>query len=349
MTLNRRDFLRTAAVSAGAAFAAPACARAPGDKRCIFLLLTGGPSHLDTFDPKPHAPSGVRGPFRPIRTPVPGLYVSELLPRTAARMDRIAVVRSLHHEEAPIHETGLQLIQTGRLCRGGREYANFAAVVAYLARGSWALLPGPLGDTGVDVSRGQSTGPLGPWCESRSITSAGDFGVQCRRALRLVEAGAKVVVVNMFTTVYESLSWDCHADGGLLPTSLDDYRHTVCPTFDAAYSTLLDDLANRGLLDSTLVVATGEFGRTPFVNSRGGRDHWPGVWSALFAGGGVRGGQAVGSSDALGGEPNDRPVTPAEVTATVYHALGIDPQARIPGPDGQEIVLVDSMPIAELF
>src|SRR5207253_132312 len=131
------------------------------DKRCIFLWLTGGPSQLDTFDPKPDAPSEVRGPFRPIRTAVPGQQLSELLPRTAARMDRIAVVRSLHHDEAPIHETGQQLLQTGRLCRGSQEYPHFGAALAYLTRGSWALVPGPLGETGVAVSHGQTAGPLG--------------------------------------------------------------------------------------------------------------------------------------------------------------------------------------------
>src|SRR5439155_9521475 len=135
-------------------------------------------------------------------------------------------------------------------CRGGREYPHFGAAAAFLTHGSWALVPGPLGDTGVDVSRGQTAGPLGPSYEPRSVAAPGDFAAHCRHALRLIESGTKVVVVNMFTTVYESLSWDCHADGGLLPTSLDDYRDTVCPAFDIAYSTLLDDLADRGLLDS---------------------------------------------------------------------------------------------------
>src|SRR5205823_5119700 len=148
---------------------APVFARPATEKRCIFLWLTGGPSHLDTFDPKPSAPGEVRGPFRPIRTAVPGLHLSELLPRTAARMDRIAVVRSLHHEEAPVHETGLQLLQTGRLCRGGREYPHFGAALAYLTGRSWALLPGPLGDTGVAVSHGQTAGPLGGVCEPDSV------------------------------------------------------------------------------------------------------------------------------------------------------------------------------------
>src|SRR5207253_9145051 len=105
-------------------------------------------------------------------------------------------------------------------------------------------------------------------------------------------------------------------------TSLDDYRETLCPMFDRAYAALLDDLYQRGLLGNTLVVAMGEFGRTPQLNPRGGRDHWPGVWSVLFAGGGVRGGQVVGASDRHGAEPRDRPVAAAQVAATIYGALG---------------------------
>jgi hypothetical protein len=93
----------------------------------------------------------------------------------------------------------------------------------------------------------------------------------------------------------------------------------------------------------------GEFGRTPYVNPCGGRDHWPGVWSILFTGGGVRGGQVVGSSDRLGGEPCDRPVRPAEVAASIYHALGVDPQTRLPGPDGRGVPAAEAAPIGELF
>lgn len=350
MPLSRRDFLRASAATAVGAITPTAPARSNNDRRCIFLLLTGGPSQIDTFDPKPDAPSEVRGPFRPIRTTVPGLHLSDLLPRTAKRMDRIAVVRSLHHEEAPIHETGLQLLQTGRLCRGNSEHPHFGAASAYLTGRPWALVPGTLGDTGIAVSHGQSAGPLGDsYAANTTAELSGEIGSYLRRSVRLIESGVKVVVVNMFTTLYESLSWDCHADDGLLPTGLNDYRDRICPAFDLAYATLLDELADRGLLDSTLVVATGEFGRTPYINPRGGRDHWPGVWSALFAGGGVRGGQAVGSSDVLGGEPKDRPATPAEVTATIYHALGIDRETCIPGPDGRPVTLVDAEPIAELF
>ncbi|MFO0927144.1 MAG: DUF1501 domain-containing protein [Gemmataceae bacterium] len=173
------------------------------------------------------------------------------------------------------------------------------------------------------------------------------FGRACLRARRLIERGVRLVTVNMFDTVFNRVTWDCHADEGSLTSTLADYQATLCPTFDLAYTALLDDLHDRGLLDTTLVVATGEFGCTPKVNLRGGRDHWPGVWSALFAGGGVRGGQVVGASDRLGGEPRDRPVGPAELAATVYHALGVDPTRRLSAPDG--LPLADAAPVAELF
>jgi uncharacterized protein (DUF1501 family) len=117
---------------------------------------------------------------------------------------------------------------------------------------------------------------------------------------------------------------------------------------DRSFSALLDDLDQRGLLETTLVLAMGEFGRTPQLNPRGGRDHWPGCWSILMAGGGIRGGQVLGASDRIGAEPHDRPVTPAEIAATVYRCLGIDPQARLQGPDGA-MALSDAGPIAELF
>jgi uncharacterized protein (DUF1501 family) len=368
--VTRREFLRTGplAVAGAATLAGPAVARpAPGgDRRLIVLNLVGGPSQLDTFDPKPAAPAEVRGPFRPIRTAVPGVLVSELFPRLAARADRFALVRTVHHAAPPIHETGQQLLQTGRLCRDA-EHPHFGSVLSHrLGRSAgslpeFAILPGPLGSTGVSVSHGQSAGYLGPAHEpayppfdlppapdaDRDRYGPGRFARDCLTARRLVERGVRCVTVNMCDTVFDTLSWDCHADGGSLATTLDDYRTTLGPMLDRALGTLLDDLAERGLLESTLVLATGEFGRTPRINPRGGRDHWPGAWTLLMAGAGVCGGAVVGATDRWGGEPADRPVTPAEVAATVYHTLGFDPAASLPGPGGS-LPLADAGPIGEL-
>ncbi len=185
--------------------------------------------------------------------------------------------------------------------------------------------------------------------ELRSRYGRNTFGQSCLLARRLVEHGVRLATVNMFDTVFNEITWDCHADGGALATTLDDYRDTLCPMFDHAYSALLDDLAERGLLESTLVVAMGEFGRTPQLNPRGGRDHWPGVWSILFAGGGMRGGQVVGSSDRLGAEPRDRPVTPANVATTIYRALGIDDRTQAPSVANQRMPIITATPIQELL
>ena len=306
------------------------------DRRCIFLWLTGGPSHIDTLDPKPDAPAEIRGPFRPIHTRVPGLYVSELLPHIADRADRIAFVRSMHHDEAPIHETGQQLLQTGRFCRE-QEQPHIGAVLTAMGRGPWTILPGPIGDTGVDLGHGQTAGNLGDDCQPKHAGLPGSFTTNCLDAVHRIERGERFVVVNSHTTVYDGESWDCHADGGRLNSSIRDYR-VIAPLFDLAYSAVLDRLEVRGLLDSTLVIAAGEFGRTTFINSRGGRDHWPGAWTVLLAGAGIRGGAVIGKTDKFGGEPIDRPVTPAEFVATIYQALGIDPRPLVDGKPMRELI-----------
>jgi uncharacterized protein (DUF1501 family) len=349
---------------------------------CILLFLVGGPSQLDTWDPKPGAPSEVRSPFRPIRTNVPGIDLCEHFPLMSAHADRFAIVRSVHHEHEAIHETGQQLLQTGQLTGGALEYPHFGAVLSWLSGPTdrrlppFFVLPGPIGETGVDTSHGQGAGFLGarhePFCPSKAHIEAAcaaaraldvsqekpalrdrfgrnNFGRSCLQARRLAERGVRVTTVNMFETVFNKVTWDCHADGGALASDLGDYRDVLCPLFDRAYTALLDDLQDRGLLRNTLVLAMGEFGRTPRLNPRGGRDHWPGVWSILFAGGGVRGGQVVGSSDRLGGQPRDRPVSAADVMATVYHAMGIGPGTRLPGPDGQAVKVAVGQPIHDLF
>jgi len=332
----------------------PLWARTRSDRRCIFIWLTGGPSHIDTFDPKPNAPMEIRGPFRPIASSVPGLQLSELFPMLSARANRIAFIRSMHHDEAPIHETGQQLLQTGMVSRMDCAYPHVGAVLSANELGPWTILPRPLGDTGVDIGHGQSIGTFGSahapsyWqAERLSGESESDFsrygeyefGRDCLRARRLIESGTRLAVVNMFSTVYDTVSWDCHADGRRLNTNLSDYRNVVAPMFDRTFAALLDDLADRGLLESTLVVAAGEFGRTPRMNARGGRDHWPGVWTVLMAGAGIHGGAVLGSSDAIGSEPADRPVTPAEFVATIYSVIGVQPPEFLSAQPLTELLL----------
>jgi uncharacterized protein (DUF1501 family) len=369
--LTRRDFLRKSALFAsvaGLTVASPAQPAARADNRCILLFLVGGPSQLETWDPKPDASDSVRGPFRPIATTVPGVQICEHFPLMARLANRFAILRSVNHPEAPIHETGHQLMQTGRLFRNGQEFPHYGSVVSYVhgplvgGVAPFVVLPGPLGSTGVNVSHGQTAGFLGS--DHEPVYSRPDgrepqsqreryglnlFGQSCLQARQLVEQGARLVTVNMFDSVFDRVTWDCHAQGGILPADLDDYAETLCPMFDRAYSALLEDLEQRGLLERTLVVAMGEFGRSPKLNPRGGRDHWPGCWSILFAGGGVRGGQVIGSSDATGSEPKDRPISPAEVAASIYHALGINGSTPLPGPGGQAIPVATTQPIAELF
>ena len=159
------------------------------------------------------------------------------------------------------------------------------------------------------------------------------FGQSCLLARRLVEAGIPVVTVNMFDTVFDRVTWDCHGSSPF--STLNDYAEHLLPTFDLAFDALLEDLERTGRLESTLVVAAGEFGRTPRINGSGGRDHWPGVWSVALAGGGVRGGQVVGSSDPHAACPADRPVTPQDLLATMYYSLGIDASRSLTRPDGE--------------
>jgi hypothetical protein len=370
---TRRDFLRaTAAGAAGLALPAVASggSRPPLAKSCIFINLVGGPSQIDTFDPKPEAPSEVRGPFRPIATRVPGLHLSELFPQLAAKADRFSLIRTMHHDAPPIHEAGFQLLNTGRLFRDGPEWPSAGAVVSCLnsaisGRG-YVLMPDSRVNTGIDIPLGQCWGFLHAAARHCSIVwrEVGDdvhslenyreyidcdLGGLCRDAVTEVERGTRFVTVNTFPTVFDSPSWDCHADRGSLRTDLNDYRETVAPEFDTEFAALLTSLEERGLLESTLVVATGEFGRTPKLNSNGGRDHWAGCWTALVAGGGVRGGRVIGQSDRTGSEPKDRPVTPQELVATIFHALGVPADATIPGPDGAPVAVYPGRPVAELF
>jgi len=362
---TRREFLKTGAIAAAAIglpeLTKPARAEVPirksPAKSCIFINLVGGPSQLDTWDPKPDAASNIRGPFSPIRTTVPGVQFSELFPKMAANAHRFSLLRGMHHTAPPIHETGFQLLNTGHLFRDGPERPSLGAVVGHLRQTEeynpfdWIVSPYQEVSTGVNVSHGQGEG----WLSSQTPMyqtwddNNPDFYEDLLQAAHSASNGTHFVTMNMYDTVFDKVSWDCHADRGSLATDLNDYNSTVAPMFDAGFTLLLDYLEEMGTLEQTLVVATGEFGRTPKLNSNGGRDHWAGCWTALLAGGGVQGGRVIGASDAIGTEPKDRPVTPQEFVATIYHALGIAPNATIPGPDGTPVPVYPGNPVHELF
>jgi uncharacterized protein DUF1501 len=442
--LTRRDFLHAGvlgmmgfALTDWMALKAQGAVAQDNDLNVIQLFLVGGPSQLDTWDMKPDAPAEIRGPYKPIKTNVPGIEICEVFPRMAKIADKYALVRSLYHTAAAVHDTGHQLMQTGRLFQGGIISPNFGSVLAWKKGGRGAvpphvLMPKPIGNTGGGLPHGQDAGFLGKtydpfvlnadpsdpnfrvpdmlppeyisavrtdrrrnWRKlidesvkefeatpdarlfdstfnqayglmsstrareafeleresdkTREQYGKNRFGQSCLLARRLIEAGVRYVTVNMFETVFDEITWDIHGSRPFSPISC--YRDLVGPMFDHAFSSLLEDLEQRGLLQSTLVMATGEFGRTPKVNPAGGRDHWPSCWTSIFAGGGIRGGQVVGASDEIGAAPKDRPVTPAEIAATVYHLMGFNLEMFLPAQLGRIVPLVDNnaRPVKEML
>lgn len=391
-------------------------------KRCILIWLDGGPSHLETFDPKPAAPAEVRGPLAAIRTNLPGIEISECLPQLAQRMDRAAIVRSV---TSPLgeHNLGAQYLLTGYQPTPAVEYPVFGSIVAHLNRAARPLpshiavpdhrvggakfsptgyLPtsarpfevggdparpdfrvagldffpgidsqrldrrrdylaalGRLGSQGETSS--QPFEPAYRLLESAEAKAAFDLtqetaatrekygprtiGQSTLLARRLSEAGVPLVTVNY-------PGWDTH--DALYMRLKEGYTGAknpvgLIPSLDLALSALLDDLAERGLFEETLVVVMGEFGRTPKLNTQGGRDHWPRVFSVLLAGGGIPGGQVVGSSDATGESPKDRAVTPADLAATIFTLLGIDPQQLLTAADGRPIAVSTGNVVRELI
>ena len=444
--LTRRDFLHAGALGLGGlgltlsdlfALKASGAVRTDKDVNCICLFLVGAPSQLDTWDMKPDAPSEVRGPYKAIKTNVPGIQISEIFPRMAQQADKFALLRSVHYSGVAVHDAGHQVMQTGRLFQAGTESPHVGSVLGYLKgpKGDLpphVLLPRPIGNTGGNMPHGQTAGFLGkaydPFVlgsdpsdpnfavpdllppgyltairadrrrdlravvdgavrgfeaspDARLLDSSFDqaytlisssnaraafdlskepdalkekygrnrFGMSCLLARRLIEAGVRFVTVNMFETVFNEITWDIHGSAPFSP--IQAYRDLLGPMFDNAYASLLQDLANRGMLDSTMVVAMGEFGRTPKINPAGGRDHWPQCWSMAMAGGGVKGGQVIGASDELGAYPKDRPVPAAAVAATIMYGLGIDLDKELPGAQGRPMPMVDRgiEPVKELF
>ena len=385
-------------------------------KNVIFLWLQGGPPQHETFDPKPEAPVEIRGPFKPIQTNIPGTQFCELLPRTAQRADKLAVIRSLSTDDNN-HDVSGYWVLTGYPYGPGSarqikptDWPYMGSVIKMLKPSerlpalTSVWLPDlmrlndnvtPAGQTGgflgsmwdperfigdpassdyriegltlpVELSRermqdrSQLLSQLDATSRSFERQSASNswnklstfamdlvasgrakeafdvsresvalrdrygrhsWGQSCLLARRLIEAGVRLVHVNWPREPGDNAVgnplWDTHSQNA------DRLQDVLCPMFDVSFAALLDDLDERGLLSETLVVAVGEFGRSPTINRVGGRDHWGPVFNCVLAGAGVSGGQVFGASDRNGAYPTLDPIRPHDLTATIYHLLGI--------------------------
>jgi hypothetical protein len=441
--MRRRSFLQigySALVGLGlpkllAAREASASGAITGRARSVIvILLSGGLGQHDSFDMKPEAPEGIRGEFKPIDTAVPGIRICEHLPRLAARVGKLAIVRSMSHPEGN-HLCAVHRVLTGQVSnpRGANDldrvasrddFPCYAAVLDLLRRRQdgipngvslpLRLVEGPL------TWPGQDAGFLGPahdpWQlrldpghpEARDDSlalpagldparmhrrrhlltqtagcSAGEpfvdqqdaaiallcngkvgqaldpekedprlvdrygphlFGRSLLLARRLVESGVPIVQATMGIVQ----TWDTHV------ANFPRLRDSLLPPLDQAVSALLDDLEVRGLLDETLVVMLGEFGRTPRIarltpSDVPGRDHWPAVFPAVFAGAGVKGGQLIGKSDRLGAHPISRSYGPPDLAATIYHALGVDPATEVRDRLGRPLRVCSGEVIAPIY
>lgn len=413
--VSRRDFMRVGTLSLTGLTLAdwlsmPARAQGPATKAksVIQLFMLGGPTHLDTFDPKPEAGDDYCGPLKnPIHTNVPGIRISETLPLTAQQADKFSILRGYTHQDFG-HETAAYTVATGALPSGELVYPSMGAVTS-LKRGydagyagglpPYITLTTPLpwfSDTGFLGTQYQTFAthgdPNDPGFRVQGLSMAagldpqrltnrrtllqsvdalarefdeepafreldsyhekaysmvlGDarqafdmsqepdevrdkygrhyFGQCCLLARRLVEQGVPFITINWGW-------WDTHTDNfGAVKTNL--------PLFDQGFASLMEDLAQRGLWESTLVLWYGEFGRTPKIDWsppwNGGRHHYPLCYSAVVGGGGFRGGAVVGASDDKGEHPRERPVYPWDLTASIYTLLGIRPTDRLPHPQG---------------
>jgi hypothetical protein len=415
---------------AGAAeTATPSFGRA---KSCILLFMWGGPAHQDTWDLKPDAPAEFRGEFQPISTNVPGIQICEHFPLLSTRIDKLAIVRSMTHNNGD-HTVGTHYMLTGEppppTSERAAQWPHFGAVLSKLGRGQSALPPfvsmRPKLENDVprfvEQSQGQFAGWLGPVYDPLTIdhdpsradyrvaettlmegvsprrfarrrelldeidravreaspaleaqhtsrqrafdllTSAADqrgafdlsqepasvrqrygenpHGQSVLQARRLVERGVPLVTVFWPNDGIKNVSvyWDTHSRNFI------DLKDRLMPAADQAFSALLDDLEDRGMLDETLVVWTGEFGRTPRVGqvssdagaAADGRDHWPGCFTSVLAGGGARGGIVYGKSDRQAAYPAQDPVAPRDLAATIYHLLGVPAEQTLPDLQGR--------------
>lgn len=381
-------------------------------KSVIFVWLWGAPSHIDTFDPKPSAPSQYRGPFAPISTRQPGVQFTELLPKLAARNDRFSLIRSHVTSESGHPDAGTVGL-TGFKERPTPVHPNFGSIISKHRGADGDLPPFVMVGRGIprDVVRkvdgygggrlGKGLDPfmvscsdegqvelpslqllegltpnritdrnmvrakldatlrqldqLGPRNWDRSYQRAYDlitspasrkafdltaepqamrdaygqttFGQSCLLARRLAETGVPYIHVN-WSEYVECMTPNCDFGWDTHIYNFELLQDTHCPIFDRAFSALLDDLENRGLLETTLVVAMGEFGRTPRITNRAARDHWPRCYFSLWAGGGVQPGRSIGESDKYAEDPVTTAITPLMVGTTICELAGMDTQAR---------------------
>jgi uncharacterized protein (DUF1501 family) len=429
---TRRDVVRMGvAAAAGMACSPliPAMARAAEGKKhkaCILLWMPGGPSQLDTFDPKPGHKNG--GPVKAIETAAAGVRISEYLPKLAKETKDLAVVRSLSSQEGD-HQRATQHLLTGYRPQGPLNYPVLGSVLAKELGDAESELPAyvsiapfrfaelssaflgpryaPLVVSGAsndpsaranlvienltpDSERaktlmeerfalrefiaGEFTSKY-PAAQVKSHSSNYDraarmvrnqakaafrldeepaslrdaygrnrFGQGCLLARRLVERGVPFVEVSLSGAPGAEIGWDTHADTFNLVKRL-------CDVLDPAWATLMTDLRSRGLLEDTLVVWMGEFGRTPEINMSTGRDHFPAAWSVVLGGAGIRGGQVLGSTGASGQKVEERPVSVPELYATICEAVGIDSTHENISPEGRPIPIVDGRvePVSELL
>lgn len=404
---------------------------------CILVFFYGGPSHLDTWDMKPNAPSDVRGEFKAVATRVPGVHVCEYLPRLATVMNHVALIRSMHHPMRNHNAAAVEAL-CGRTPLGGDQelladdalaFPCYGSLVHYLRRHeprdlSHVALPHVMYN--VVQLPGQTAGFLGPrynpfhveadptvehfqvpelqlpadmtlqrlehrqslvdtidaqlaqadqirpaaamqayyeqaYTLLRSATVRNSFdlaqepptvrerygrnvlGQSALLARRLVESGVPFVTVYDKVRNGQEANWDSHAQ------NFARHRDHLLPPADRALSTLIADLDERGLLASTLVVALGEFGRTPRINAAAGRDHWPDCFTVLLAGGGVQGGAVYGASDKLGAYPDSDPVTPGDLAATLLWRFGLDPRTELRDLNDRPYHAADGSPLTALF
>jgi len=334
---SRRDFLRVGGVGVvGMALPDQTHFLNGGplsERQAILVVLAGGASQFEMFDPKPDAPTRIRGISRAIATSVPGLQFSENLPRLAERADQLAVVRTLHHEAAAIHRTGWQILERGCLPRNGCETPRWSGRVATSrtpreGRVPFSVLLPGLGLTPVGIPSEETSADR----SLRTVTLATEvslgeglhpFAAQMRLACQQLEAGSRCVTVYLGAGG-TSLAWDAHGDPRVGPTTVHDYRDDLCPAFDAAMAGFLDGLQERGRLNSTLVVVATEMGRSPHLNDRGGRDHWTENWSGFLAGAGISGGSVIGRTAANGCGILDTPVPLQNLSNTLLQWMGVD-------------------------